>query len=352
MQPRRLLVCFATWAHSWLMVNLVSIRTPRSFSAKLLSSWSAPACPGAWGSSSPEAGRGISLRWTSQGSCRPVSPTCWSPSEWHHNQLAYQSLLFIYTGLLTPLLDFLPIEMDQSWALKRQFLKINQLLWTALLFRALSHEILPWTAQSLLSWSPGLWSCYLPCSLFSGTWTAPSHGQPRLLLTFTYPTSFSLFVKVKCHKAPLHISSSITCVRKLLSMPSRNLLDCLCPAVLSLQQISGWLKIPMRISACKCEAHSSCLKKASSTLSSWSGIPEQTSTTTSPTLVCPLILTYKLSLAHHLSLSRGTGIPAALSRKAQLHLTFPACLSWFITVLLALRAHPLISNIPLSTRTR
>ena len=38
MQPRRLLVFLAAKVHCWLMVNLVSIRSPRSFSAKLLSS--------------------------------------------------------------------------------------------------------------------------------------------------------------------------------------------------------------------------------------------------------------------------------------------------------------------------
>jgi len=42
MQPRILLASFATRAHCWIMVKLVSIRTPRSFSAKLFSSWVAP----------------------------------------------------------------------------------------------------------------------------------------------------------------------------------------------------------------------------------------------------------------------------------------------------------------------
>lgn len=29
----------------------------------------------------------------------------------------------------------------------------------------------PWTSHSLLSWIPGLWSCYLPCSLLHESWT-------------------------------------------------------------------------------------------------------------------------------------------------------------------------------------
>lgn len=33
----------------------------------------------------------------------------------------------------------------------------------------------PWTGQSLPSWSPGLWSSCLPCSLLSGSWTPPPH---------------------------------------------------------------------------------------------------------------------------------------------------------------------------------
>lgn len=51
MQHRILLVFSASRAPCCLMVNLESTRTPRCFSAKLLSSWSAPACAAAWGCS-------------------------------------------------------------------------------------------------------------------------------------------------------------------------------------------------------------------------------------------------------------------------------------------------------------
>lgn len=155
-QSRRLLGCFDTRVHCWIIVNLVSTRTPGSFSAKLLSRRSALACPHARGYSSPGAGHGISLCWTSRGLCEPTFPACRGPSDWHHKQLAYQSLLIIHTGIMTPSFDFLPTEMEQPWALKCQFLKINQHPWTALLFRALSHKILPWTAPSLVSWSTWL----------------------------------------------------------------------------------------------------------------------------------------------------------------------------------------------------
>lgn len=53
MQPKRLSAFFATRPHCWLMISLMSTRTPSSFSAKLLSSWMVPACTGAWGCSFP-----------------------------------------------------------------------------------------------------------------------------------------------------------------------------------------------------------------------------------------------------------------------------------------------------------
>ena len=64
---------FATGAHFWLAFNLVTTRTPESFSAKLLSSWVAPAYVDAWACSSPGAGSCTSPCWTSWGSCQPSS---------------------------------------------------------------------------------------------------------------------------------------------------------------------------------------------------------------------------------------------------------------------------------------
>ncbi|CAN0052273.1 unnamed protein product [Bubo scandiacus] len=60
--------------------------------------------------------------------------------------------------------------------------------------------------------------------------------QPRLPLSFTFPASPSLLVRTRSSIAPLLIGSAITWRRKLSSTHSRNLLDCLCPAVLSLPQ--------------------------------------------------------------------------------------------------------------------
>lgn len=49
------LAFFSARAHWWLMFNTVPIRTP-SLPAKLLSSWAAPVCTGAWGCSSLASG--------------------------------------------------------------------------------------------------------------------------------------------------------------------------------------------------------------------------------------------------------------------------------------------------------
>ena len=58
MQPRS---CFAPRTHRWLMISLVSIRTLKSISAKLLSSWSAPSLCWYLGLFLPGTGLGISL---------------------------------------------------------------------------------------------------------------------------------------------------------------------------------------------------------------------------------------------------------------------------------------------------
>lgn len=88
--------------------------------------------------------------------------------------------------------------------------------------------------------------------------------QSRLLLTFTSLTSSSFFVSTKSRRVPLLVSSSITCVRNWSSMDSRNNLNCLCPIVFCLQQISEWLTSLMWTRMCKPDTPSSCLKKSSS----------------------------------------------------------------------------------------
>jgi len=51
--------------------------------------------------------------------------------------------LSIHVGLLLPFLDFLLVVIDYSSTWRRWSLKINQLSWTHLFSRAVSHGILP-----------------------------------------------------------------------------------------------------------------------------------------------------------------------------------------------------------------
>lgn len=73
----------------------------------------------------------------------------------------------------------------------------------------------PWRGHRFLSWSPELWPFFLRCFWLSGSQTSSSHGH--------YSQCFSVkWVRM----LPLNIS--------------RNLLDCLCLVVLSLQHWSSW----------------------------------------------------------------------------------------------------------------
>ena len=84
---------------------------------------------------------------------------------------------------------------------------------------------------------------------------APSFHIPHFFLDCKYEAQHPL------------IGSMITSIGRLSLMHSRSLLDCLCPAVLPSQHVSGWLKPSMRARACNRETSSTCLKKASSTSS-------------------------------------------------------------------------------------
>jgi len=68
--------------------------------------------------------------------------------------------------------------------------------------------------------------------------------------------------------ASLQVGVLITWLKKLSSMHSRNLLDCLQLAVLLFLQMSGWLKSPNRMRVCEREASWSWRKNTSSVGSS------------------------------------------------------------------------------------
>lgn len=74
------------------------------------------------------------------------------------------------------------------------------------------------------------WGC--SCSILNST--IPCLLQLGLSLTFTSHTSYSQFISMRFSKAHPITGFLITCDKKLSSMYSRNLLDCLSPAVSSL----------------------------------------------------------------------------------------------------------------------
>lgn len=109
-----------------------------------------------------------------------------------------------------------------------------------------------------------------------------------------------------------HPSPSITRIRNLPSVYTRNL-DCLCPDVLSFEQVLEWSYFPTRTTAYKL-APSSCLKELSS----------RRSAADTQTLVCPLFPTCNPQLVHHVPLGKGAHTPTGLLHKGQL----PSSPSW------------------------
>ena len=148
------------------------------------------------------------------------------------------------------LLNCLFVGMVFLWVWRRWPLNINQFSWALLPSRALSHRTLPSRSTKrpkLLSWSPRLWSCFCPAhSVRFRSWTpSHSHCSQWFLRSSHPPASPSWLVSVRSSRAPLLVVFSVTWSRKLPSMYFRNLLlVCLCPAVLSLQQIPRWPKFP------------------------------------------------------------------------------------------------------------
>ena len=125
-----------------------------------------------------------------------------------------RSSLLIHEGLLLPLLDFLLVRMELSWAWRR-FLPIKQLSRTPLLSRAVCDGILP--SRSLKKLTSALLKsrvvlfALLP-SLSSLSSTSSRSLQPRLPLTCTPPTSSPSFVRRSPSRAPFLAGCSVTCV--------------------------------------------------------------------------------------------------------------------------------------------
>lgn len=99
---------------------------------------------------------------------------------------------------------------------------------------SISRGILPSRFLNLLSWSPGLWSCFLPCSFLSESWSPPSMTTATKDVPSCYIPNKLFFVSMRSSRQSSFVGSLIACVNKFSTMYSRNLLNHLCPAVLTL----------------------------------------------------------------------------------------------------------------------
>lgn len=87
-EPRMLLVC--PCRAPLLVFTTVTPRTPRSFSAKLLSCWVNSSTCRCLELFSPGSGLYIFFPWTLWGWCQHISPACQNLFEEQHNPLVYQ----------------------------------------------------------------------------------------------------------------------------------------------------------------------------------------------------------------------------------------------------------------------
>lgn len=152
-----------------------------------------------------------------------------------------------------------------------------------------------------------------------------------LLVTSVHPDSVSLTstvqaqtisgfpIQLTAHPAQRPPAISVTRVRKLSSVVCWNVLDCLCPAGLSFQEVLGWLKFSLRTRGCKHKAAAQCPQSTSSSCSSWPGGLQQRPPTMSPVMFCSLILPHELSwlLTHS---HRAPGPPTVLLHRGWLPL--------------------------------
>ena len=164
------------------------------------------------------------------------------------------SSLLIHTGLLLPFPNFILSGIHRSWASKKWHLSVDQLSWVPLPSNMLAQGIPPGRSLKRLKLALLksrvvilLVALLLPYKILNSTisWLL----QPKLPPNFTSPTSPSLLVRTRSSSTYLLVGCSTICIRKLSSVHCRNLLDCVCLAVLLIQQICGWLKSLIRTSA-------------------------------------------------------------------------------------------------------
>jgi len=190
------------------------------------------------------------------------------------SSLTSRSLLS-HADFLPHLPDFLFWGKKSSCILRKASLKCCRLCSVPSSLRTVCQGIL---SNSALNW---LKFILLKCSVLTPFFTRPMFLRitssakawslrPRLLLILTsFMISFVL-VSTRSNSASPLVSLSNTWTRKLPSMDYRSVLDCVQLSLLFSQQISRWLKTPIRMRACKHDASCSWSKKALSTGSPWS----------------------------------------------------------------------------------
>ena len=112
---------------------------------------------------------------------------------------------------------------------------------------------------------------------------------------------------------PLLINSSTTCIRKLSLLLCRNFLDCVCLAVWSFQQMSGWLKTPMRTRPVTVRLLSAACRRPHRL-----PFPGQVACSTHPKQCHPYFLPISSQLILHPPPGRAQYIPVAPSHTKQL----------------------------------
>lgn len=179
--------------------------------------------------------------------------------------LSFVGISFIHEGLLPLLPDFLLITTCHPQAWRRWLLK-GQWALLDLSSRIIVHRILSNRSTNVSSGSPEGQGCdytFYRSSLLSGLLTLPSHHlivtAPKAAPDLPISNHFFL-ICIRSSKGLSLINSSFTYAKKLSSAHSRNVLDCLYPPVLPLQQIRQ-LKFPRRSEACEHKASLTCLKK-------------------------------------------------------------------------------------------
>lgn len=135
-----------------------------------------------------------------------------------------------------------------SWSIQEVILASQLSIFTPRFYTTEIFQGYSWGRQSLLFWSPWLWFCYFFSSFSSFLCLFTHHCgslQLKLLPAFTCSATYFLFVSSRRSSRVLFLTGpSVTRVRRLFSKHSRNLLDCLSPAVLSLWQIRNGVSCP------------------------------------------------------------------------------------------------------------